>query len=60
MISHNGESSDDWTADYQPWMLVHMELFDDKALALIRQKNLESTSGITYIREQVLPLFEFK
>ena len=59
MHSHNKENADEWTSIYRPWTLVHMELYNEEAEALIRESFLESGSGQEYVREDVLPLFNF-
>lgn len=59
MYSHNNESADEWTSMYRPWTLVHMELYNEEDEALLRETYLESESGQEYVREDVLPLFEF-
>lgn len=59
MISHNGEEPEDWTSAYQPWTLIHMELFDNESDASVRESFLESPGGQTFVRDEVLPLFTF-
>lgn len=59
MLSHNGDEPDDWTSGYKPWTLVHMELFIDESDAVIRESYLESDGGQDYVRDSILPLFEF-
>jgi putative endonuclease len=58
MSSHNGDDADDWTSAYKPWILVHMELFDDEAEALLREQYFESQEGQEHVRTDVLPLFD--
>ena len=59
MHSHNKENPDEWTSVYRPWTLVHMELYNDENDALLRESFLESEGGQRYVREDVLPLFNF-
>lgn len=59
MISHNGDSPEDWTTGFKPWTLIHMELYNDEDEALLRETYLESVSGQKYIRNDILPLFTF-
>lgn len=59
MMSHNGNEPEDWTSVYRPWTLVHMELFGDESDAIIRESFFESSGGQDYLRENVLPLFQF-
>ena len=59
MMSHNSDEPDDWTSSYKPWILVHMELFEDESDAFLRESFLESAGGETFIRKDILPLFKF-
>ena len=60
MHSHNKHDADEWSSVYRPWTLVHMELYNEEDEALLRETYLESESGLNYIREDVLPLFNFE
>ena len=59
MASHNGNEPEDWTSVYKPWTLVHMELFNDEKEATRRESYFENVAGESYVREYILPLFEF-
>ena len=59
MVSHNGDDPEDWTSVYRPWTLVHMELYNDEHEAGKREAFFESEAGMAYIREYILPLFDF-
>ena len=59
MEAHNSDVAEDWTTAYKPWTLIHMELFNSESDAIIRESFLESEGGQQYLRENVLPLFEF-
>ncbi len=59
MLSHNSDTPEDWTSGYQPWTLVHMELFPEESEAYLRETFLESYEGQAYIRKDILPLFDF-
>ena len=59
MAFHNGNEPEDWTSVYKPWTLVHMELFNDEREAEIREAYFEDPNGENYIRENILPLFDF-
>ncbi|MFC2129421.1 GIY-YIG nuclease family protein [Bacteroidota bacterium] len=59
MHTHNSDSPDEWTSVYQPWTLVHMELYNEEDEALLRETFLDGEEGHQYIREDVLPLFKF-
>ncbi len=59
MVSHNGNTPEDWTSAYKPWTLIHMELYHDEGEALLRETYLESPDGQQFIREDILPVFDF-
>ena len=59
MASHNSNELEDWTSVYKPWTLVHMELFKDEHEAYQRELFFESSAGEEFVREFILPLFEF-
>ena len=59
MILHNGDGVDEWTSAFKPWTLVHLELFNNESDAFIRETFLEGERGQRFIREDVLPLFNF-
>lgn len=59
MQVHNSDNADEWTTAYRPWTLVHMEIFEDKDEALIRETFLDGENGHAYIRDNVLPIFHF-
>jgi putative endonuclease len=49
--SHNELGTKGWTIHYRPWELVHFEIFEDKKLAMKREKKLKTYRGREYIRE---------
>ena len=59
MHEHNNDNADEWTSVYRPWTLVHMELYNEEGEALLRNSFLESEEGLQYVKEDVLPLFNF-
>jgi len=59
MTIHNSENGDEKTVSCRPWTLVHMELFNNEDDALFRETYLNSEGGNQYVRENILPLFEF-
>lgn len=59
MGSHNGDNPDDWTSGYKPWILVHMEIFEDEYDAVRRETYFESKVGQDHVRLDILPLFQF-
>ena len=59
MQVHNSDNTEEWTTAYRPWTLVHMELFNEEYEALMRETFLDGEGGREFIREVVLPLFQF-
>lgn len=59
MKRHNSDNPEEKTTSYRPWTLVHMELFGNEGDALLRKTYLDGKGGQHYIREQVLPMFDF-
>ncbi len=59
MEVHNGSGTSDWTSEYRPWTLVHMELFDNDDEATLRESYLKSREGEQFLRANVLSLFNF-
>jgi putative endonuclease len=53
-FSHNELSTKGWTKNFRPWIIVHQELFDSKALALLREKQLKSAAARDFIREKII------
>jgi len=51
MLSHNQLSKKGWTVRFRPWVVVHTEEFQDKQLALKREKQLKTAKGREFIRE---------
>jgi putative endonuclease len=47
-------STKGWTKNFRPWIIVHQELFDSKALALLREKQLKSAAARDFIREKII------
>src|SRR5690606_40946166 len=51
MLSHNHLGKKGWTVRFRPWVIVHTEEFQDKQLALKREKQLKTAKGREFIRE---------
>lgn len=51
MKSHNELGTKDWTIRHRPWRLIHYEQYDDKKIALKREKWLKSGVGRTFIKQ---------
>ena len=57
ILSHNQLGVKDWTSNYRPWILIHMEEFISKQEALKREKALKGGKGREFLRKEILPLF---
>jgi putative endonuclease len=52
--SHDELATKGWTIKFRPWVLVHAEVFQTKAEALKREKELKSARGRNFIRIHIL------
>ncbi len=53
MLSHNELGKKGYTVKYRPWEILFTETFSTKSEALKREKQLKTSRGRTYIRQQV-------
>lgn len=49
--SHNELATKGWTVKYRPWQLFYTEVFDTKAEAMKREKQLKSAKGREFIKK---------
>ena len=54
IISHNHLAKKGWTIRFRPWTLIHTEGFETKKEAMAREKELKSTKGRRWIRQNLL------
>ena len=54
LISHNELSNKGWTIRFRPWKLIHSEVFETKSDAMKREKELKSSRGRNWIRENLI------
>jgi putative endonuclease len=47
--AHNELSTKGWTIKFRPWKLIHKELFENKANAMRREKELKTAKGRDWI-----------
>ena len=47
--AHNELDTKGWTRSYRPWEVIHQELFENKAAAMQREKDLKSGQGRQWI-----------
>jgi putative endonuclease len=53
-ISHNKLGTKGWTIKFRPWKIVHTEAFQTKAEAMKREKELKSSRGRKWIRDEII------
>ncbi len=53
LLFHNQLASAGWTIKFRPWRIVYSESFDNKSIALVREKQLKSSRGREFIRKQI-------
>ncbi len=51
--SHNVLSKVGFTAKYRPWELVHVEFFETKKEAMLREKYFKSGRGL-YLKKEII------
>ncbi len=54
-LFHNKLAKKGWTIRFRPWVIAHTEVFDTKAEAMKREKQLKSAAGRRFIWEVVIP-----
>ena len=52
--SHNTLATKGYTTRYRPWLVIHVEFFDTRKLALAQEKQLKSGQGRQWLKEKVL------
>jgi putative endonuclease len=56
---HNSKSTKGFTLRYRPWKVIHVEFFESKALALLREKILKSRKSRESVKINILPNYLF-
>ena len=51
--SHNELATKGWTKKFRPWEIIHKEIFENKANAMRREKELKSAKGREWIWQLV-------
>ena len=51
--SHNELGKKGWTIKFRPWRIIYSEEFEQKSLALIRERELKSAQGRLFIRNLI-------
>jgi putative endonuclease len=52
---HNSKSTKGFTLRYRPWTVIHVEFFERKTQALLREKILKSGKGREWVKNNLLP-----
>ena len=53
-LSHNELGKKGWTIHFRPWKIIHTEEFETKKEALKREKQLKSSRGRNWIRQELV------
>ena len=53
LASHNTLATKGYTIRYRPWMVIHVESFASKREAILREKELKSGNGRTFIKNLI-------
>ena len=53
-LSHNKLAKKGWTMQFRPWKIIHTEEFETKQEALKREKQLKSSRGRNWIRQELI------
>ena len=53
-LSHNKLAKKGWTMHFRPWKIIHTEEFETKQEALKREKQLKSSRGRNWIRQELI------
>ena len=56
--SHNFLATKGYTVKFRPWIVVHVEFFNSRNDARVREKNLKSGQGRQWIRESIIPKYK--
>ena len=51
--SHNELGKKGWTIKFRPWVIIYTEEYDEKPVALKREKQLKSAQGRLFIRSLI-------
>ena len=52
--SHNSLATKGYTIKFRPWKVIHIEIFENKTEAMIREKQLKVGKGRQWIKEDVI------
>lgn len=51
--SHNELGTKGWTIKFRPWIIIYTEEYEEKSIALSREKQLKSAQGRLFIRSLI-------
>lgn len=52
---HNSKSTKGFSLRYRPWTVIHVEFFESKADALLREKILKSGKSRDWVENNIIP-----
>jgi len=58
--SHNSFATKGHTIKYRPWIVAYVEFHETKNQAITREKQLKSSRGRNFCREQILGLISVR
>lgn len=56
LLSHNELSTKGWTVKYRPWRLIYTEEYEDKKVAMQREKELKTGKGRDFVKGLITSL----
>jgi len=56
MEMHN-RRGEGFTKRYRPWIVIHVEFYNNRSEALNREKQLKMGQGRAWIRSEILPFY---
>ena len=54
MLSHNVFDKKGYTRKFRPWIVIHVEFYETKSMAMKRELELKTGKGRDFIRKQLL------
>ena len=51
--SHNSLGNKGWTEKYRPWEVIYCELYEDKSIAMNREKQLKGAKAREWVRIKI-------
>lgn len=51
--SHNVLKTKGWSIKFRPWKVIHIEVFENRKMAAMREKELKSGKGREWIKDKL-------